>query len=211
MANEFNRLTDSELQVTAKQAHTVIAPDAVAYGVNASQMTALLNASTALESAIEGLTAARDAYLAAQEARDAARATTLDALSNVGSTIYNFASVTNEMIAAAGYAVRQPRTAIVPQYVTAVTVTPSPNGTAVVAWPRGGNRYGVAFQIEWRTEDTDWEFAAATTRTRWTLSGVTPGVTRYFRVIATKSDASAPPSPSAIAYGPGTPSLAMAA
>jgi hypothetical protein len=200
-SNNFASRSDPALLQVANQAYTVINDDPIGYGVQAGQLTALNTARAALDSSIDGLTAARAALAAAIQARDAARLSTIEALGSIGATIYNAPGVTDEMLAAAGYAVHDTtRTPVMPTTVTNLVVVPNSNGTALLKWSRSGNPYGVQFAVQVRTAGGGWEWVSSPTRTRVTLSGVTPGVTRYFRVIAFKGGIYAIPSEPVVAY-----------
>ena len=212
-SNNFQQRSDPALLQVANQAHTTITGDPIGYGIQASQLTALNTAKTTLDTTIDGYTAARAALAAAAEARDAARADTITALSNIGATIYNYSPVTNEMIAAAGYAVRDSSPSIViPTEIANLVAVPNANGSALIKWSRNGNPYSVQFSVEWRTEEGEWQWLASPTRTRVTVAGVTPGVTRYFRVTAIRGDLSSFPSEQVVVYASEPPSvLALAA
>ncbi|HRI43800.1 MAG TPA: fibronectin type III domain-containing protein [Fimbriimonadaceae bacterium] len=212
-SNNFASRSDSALLQVANQAYTTINDDPIGYGVQAGQLTALNGGRTALEASIDGLTAAKAALAAATQARNAARATTLDALGSLGATIYNAPGVTNEMLAAAGYAIHDStKTPVLPVTVSNVVAVPYSNGTVQLKWSRNGNPYGVQFAVEVRTADGEWEWVSSPTRTRITLTGITPGVTRYCRVIAFKNGIYAIPSEPVVVYpSEGEEALAVAA
>lgn len=211
--NNFASRSDPALLQVANQAYTTINDDPIGYAVQSGQLTALDSGRTALQTSIDGVTTAKAALAAAVQAKNAARETTLNALGSIGATIYNAPGVTNEMLAAAGYAIHDStRSPVLPVSVSNVVAVPNSNGTVLLKWSRNGNPYGVQFAVEVRTADGAWEWVSSPTRTRITLTGMTPGVTRYCRVIAFKNGIYAIPSEPVVVYPPeGEEALAIAA
>lgn len=173
------------------------------YQIPAGQLTALSGANTALGAAINAAQEAENAYHAAIAAKETARQNLVSAISAVAGTIYANSALTDAEIAATGLAVHDTTRSPVPVYsVTNATIAAAADGTAILEWDRNGNAYGVLFEVESSTNGTTWTLWTSTKRRRITLSGVTPGVTRWFRVRATTSSSASAWCVPVAAYGP---------
>lgn len=215
VGNNFQKQTPSALKAKAQNAYTVIngASDP-GYGVPNATLTGLNTNQTALGTAIQAVENARAALEAAVQTRDAAYLATAESLSSIGLVIYANPEVTDAMISAAGYAVRDKvPTPVVPVTPNKVVASPSATGTVELKWDRNGGRYGITYQVEGRAEGSStWTVLASTTRQSITLNGFTPGVGYWFRVVPTKNTSSAAPSePVSIYVGTESPSLQIAA
>lgn len=204
MQNPWRRLSDLALSAAATQAHTVINGNILGYGVTPAQMTLLNTNKNALAAASTDLIAKKDAYEAALLTRDNSRVATIGSLANIGGTIYNNSTVTNVMLAAAGYAVYDSSgTTIIPVTPIDLLANPDAEGSVKLSWKRNGNPQGVVFVIEQSPDGEAWSQVFSTTKARVTLSGFTPGVEFWFRVRATKNDIVTLPSVPAGIWAPG--------
>lgn len=201
-SNTFYRLGAESLETFGVSLYSMINGD-TPYDVPVPQQTALNTANGALETAISNAQDAENAYHAAIAAKETARTNLVGAISAVAGTIYANAALSSSEIAATGLAVHDTTRSPVPVYTVADAVLNAfPNGTAILEWNRSGNGYGVLFEVESSTNGTNWTMWTSTKRRRITLSGVTPGVTRWFRIRATSASATSAWSVPVAAYGP---------
>jgi hypothetical protein len=204
MANDYFKLSDPELVDFAANAATAFnaTGDPADYGLTAGQVTALQTAGTALQTKITAAVAAEAAFRAAIQDKLAARET---ALSNVGlcaGLMYATPTVTDTMVAAAGFSPRDTSpTPVIPQQPTDLVATPFATGQAKLAWGRNGNPYGVEFIIEASDNGVSWTQISVTKRKSLTLDGFAPGVTKWFRVKASNRGLTSAASSSAAIYG----------
>lgn len=200
--NTFYRLGAEPLQTFGVALFAQVDGD-TPYEIPAGQLTALSGANTALGTAINAAQEAENAYHAAVAAKETARQSLVSAISAVAGTIYANSALTEAEIAATGLAVHDTTRSPVPVFsVTNTTIAAAADGTALLEWDRNGNAYGVLFEVESSTNGATWTLWTSTKRRRITLSGVTPGVTRWFRVRASTSAAASPWCVPFAAYGP---------
>ncbi|MBS1714759.1 MAG: fibronectin type III domain-containing protein [Armatimonadetes bacterium] len=203
-SNDFQGKSDSSLSQTAHQAATVIQANLAAYGVSLPQITSVTLAVNALDADVTEVTAKTAALKAAYEGKRADRANLINVLSVVGAVIYNNPNVTDEMIAAAGFAVHDTGgTPVVPQQPLDLLAAPFADGSVNLKWKRNGNPTGVSFLVESRGATGGWDFVTSTNKARTTVNGFAPGVTTWFRVTATKNDLTSLPSNEAPIYASG--------
>lgn len=197
-------MSDLQLYTVANQAYTIINANLLAYGCSAGQMTGLNTGKTNLNASITAWETKRAALEAETQTKLAARQATIDALSNVGATIYNNSAVTDTMLANAGYAIYDTtKTPIQPQRVVSVTVSADGSGNAFLKWSRSGNLQGVIFVIEQSADGLEFTPVAMTTKARQTIEGLTVGTPVWFRIRATKNEAWAQSSDSVQLWAPG--------
>lgn len=212
MSNNFYGLSDSALSNQAETTSIAVAADEAGYGISAGDSTSLETRLTQFNTALDTFAIAETAFRAASEAKKTARGLLLSSLSKVANKVYAAELATNEMLAAAGLAVRDPRSVVTPQKVLAFLATPNADGTVKLAWQRNGNKYGVLFVIEFRPDATaDWEQLTTTKRQSLTVSGFDPGVRADFRVIATNIGLSSTPSDIQTIYEDGGAAFMVAA
>lgn len=216
MGNRFNNLTPSQLKEKALNAYTVIegSGDPNAYGVPDATLTELNTNQGLLGTAISLVESTKAAYESALQDREEAFGVTVESLSSIGNVIYNNPEVTDGMIAAAGYAVRDTvRTPVVPVTPTELVAQPFADGTVKLKWNRNGGRYGIVYNIEARADSSSqWLPVLTTTRQREVVEGFAPGVATWFRVVATRNSLTAPASePISIYLGSGSTTLSLAA
>jgi hypothetical protein len=201
-SNQFYKYGADPLHTWSASFYSVV-QNADPYAIPAGNLTALNAANTNLASAITSAQNAENAFHAAIAAKNAAMASVLDAIKPIAKLVYANALLTEAEIAATGLAIHDTQP-------TPVTVGPISNpvvnafadATAVLTWDRNGNPQGVIFEVESSTNGTDWSFWGSTTRRKAELSGVTPGVTRWFRIRAAKSGQASAWSVPVAAYGP---------
>ena len=191
-SNDNQNLTNAELLAKGTQASTVIGAALGAYGTSAAQDAALTLAVAALSAGITDRTAAKAAALAATQDQLFARDAILASLGSIGATIYNNPTVSDDMIATAGFAIHDDvPTPHAPVQPLGLSATPDSFGTVLFEWDGNGNVYPTIYLLEGRASDTDpWTTVSTTTRKRIFVPGFTPGVTYWFRVSASRNGAS---------------------
>ena len=212
--NDFQSKSDAALSAVAHLAFTVINGNLLGYGVSLPTITAVETAADALDADVTDVTAKIAALRAAYEGKSFDRGTLIRSLTTVGNVIYNNQNVTDELIAAAGFAVHDTNgSTVIPQQPLELLADPFANGTVNLKWKRNGNPPGVSFLIESRGATGDWEFVASTSKAKLTVTGFAPGATQWFRVVATKNDLTSLPSNEAPIYasGSGEGALSVAA
>jgi len=103
-------------------------------------------------------------------------------------------------------------TPVVPKTVIGLIATPYANGTVKLKWNRSGNAEVLTFSIEVSDDATTWDYLTAVTKTNIKLTDFAPGVTKYFRIVATRGTLAAVPSETVVIYsGSGGGALSVAA
>lgn len=204
MANNFSGKSAEQLVQIGTGVTTVITGVPNAYGVTQAQITALTTGDTDLNTAINGQASARNAAKAATQTKATKRKAVVTALTAISDTVYPNPLVTDQMLAAIGFAPRpthgSPRIPLIP---TNLVATPVANGTVRLKWDRAGNAPTVVFVIETSPNGTAWSFLRSTTRLSYVAPGFPPGQPAWFRVSATTSTTSSLPSLPVSVYAPG--------
>jgi hypothetical protein len=86
--------------------------------------------------------------------------------------------------------------------VTGLDVVGCDDGVNKLSWNRNGNSSGTMFIVEYRLDGaTSWTFAGAVTKTTFAHDEQTPGVTVWYRIIATRAGTNSAPCAPKPAYG----------
>lgn len=86
--------------------------------------------------------------------------------------------------------------------VTGLDVVGCDDGVNKLSWNRNGNSPGTMFIVEYRLDGaTSWTFAGAVTKTTFAHDEQTPGVTVWYRIIATRAGVNSAPCAPKPAYG----------
>jgi hypothetical protein len=195
MANEYNNMTDAQLQSLATQMDSILATGFASYGLTAPQAAALTAATTGFGGSLANVASKRAALAGAVQGKDANRGTLLENISGICVVIYNDPSVSDEKIADLGLQPRATTRTLHPPYTPqTLLATPYATGNVLLKWSRGQNLYGAVYIVETRSETGDWEQVYSTTRTRITLTGYTPGIPAWFRIKATRNGQTSTPS-----------------
>ena len=196
MGNAFIKKNDGELTALVATAGAVLTGEALGdYGLSAAQVTAMKNGGIALGAGMTAQAAAQAAEKAATRQKAAAKANTVASLNTIAGIVYHKDTVTDEMLAAIGFAPRRastPRPAVATP-VTGLVATPSADGSVRLAWDRGSNAKTTMFLLETSADGASWTILSSTTRVSATLDGYAPGAAAWFRVTATTSTSAARP------------------
>lgn len=187
--SQFRNLSSSALAEVATPMAATITGAPATFGLSPAQATAMTTTSAALTAANLQLIAARNAVLTAHNAQLAAHEAVLGTFTSSLKLSYADPSVSDGTLNSIGLDSRNTtRTPIIPQRPTGLEVVPSADGTVTATWNANGSKYGVIYELQaGSTDSTQWVSVANVTRRRVTLSGFAPGVTRWFRVRATKN------------------------
>ena len=86
--------------------------------------------------------------------------------------------------------------------VTGLDVVGCDDGVNKLSWNRSSNSPGTMFIVEYRLDGvTNWTFAGAVTKTSFAHDEQTPGVTVWYRIIATRAGVNSAPCAPKPAYG----------
>lgn len=159
------------------------------FGLSAPQAASMTNAAEILVDANLGVIAAKNALLTARNAQTEAHQTLISTFNTLLNLSYADPAVSDSTLNSIGLDSRTTtRTPIVPQQPQSLEVVPNADGTVAVSWEAGENKYGVVYELQaGSTDSTEWTTVASVTRRNVVLSGFAPGVTRWFRVRATKN------------------------
>jgi hypothetical protein len=199
--NTFYKMSAEDLEPFATNLADVVAGEK--YEIPAPILASLNTAVTELNAAVDEAEAAKAAFHAANNAKGASRQSLVDNISAVAALVYSNSNLTEAEITATGLAVHDAsRSTVVPVEVTNLVAEAYSNGQALLKFHRGANPYGVTFEVESSTNGTNWSLWTTSQKQRVTLSGVAPGVTRWFRVRAKKGALSSAWTAPVAVYGP---------
>lgn len=199
--NDWYKKTDAQLSAAAHNAATVLNGALLAYGVTAAQANAIETGADTIDASVTDITTKKAGLAAAFDEKAVNRQSTITALNVVAGIIYNNPGVTTAMLLEAGYSPRDTTpTTIIPFPATELLANPFADGSVELKWARNGNPQGVIFNVEVRSEGDTWSQLASTTKAKITVNGFAPGVSKWFRVVATKNDLVALPSNEAPIY-----------
>ncbi len=192
--NHFHTLTQANLVNVGTQFNTAIVATPANYGLSALQAASFTPLLTAYNTAISNYNAAKAAQAAAMQAKVSARAALTALLADFAKVAYAYPGITNEHLADAGLAIYKTPGTVTPQTPTQLLAEPYATGDVDLSWNRNGNPYGVTFAIETKGEAGAWTMVTATDAARHTLTGFTPGVAAWFRVVAINNGVTSTPS-----------------
>ena len=185
--NRFYGRPDRDLDAMAITASEVLGSAPSAYSLTAAQVLSLSNASTAFSEALAENEAAQGAAKAATAFKNEKREALVSVLSELGAIMYRSPSVTDDMLLRAQYAVHDDhKSAPSVDKPLSLLAKPDADGSVKLTWSRNGNKQGTIFNIECKGEEGDWMHLATTTKAKITVTGFTPGITKWFRVRATR-------------------------
>lgn len=197
----FYSLALTALAVAVNATAAVFSSQRETYGLTLEQTEELESAAFKFNTAINDLSAAKQAVRAAAEYQNAARQRLLAALSSCAGTMYINPSITDDLVAAAGFPPHETgRTHHSPHIPLNLEVMPFVNGRVKLKWKKGANRYGAVYVVEARIGDEDWKIITHATRPEVTLSGFEPGQEVWFRVYASRNGQVSVPSQSVVIY-----------
>lgn len=182
--NNLKSLSQAATVAVSTQASTAISAAPTSYGLTPLQATALAALLTAYNTNIAAWDAAEAALRSATQAKALAKASLTSNLADLAKIIYAFPGITDTLIAAAGLAIYATPGTVTPVTPTDLIANPKPTGAVALKWNRSGNPYGVTFAIEAKPEGGTYSVVAVTDASKFTLSGYTPGVATWFRVVA---------------------------
>ena len=212
MSNTFRKKNIPTLVEQIGATLSVVIENPTDYGVNTSECEALGDLKDELIVLYANAEAANQAKLAAYETRNAKWNEVLDSIGDFTKRIYAKPDVDDTLLLKAGLAPRPVSTARPPQRPLNLVANPSATGEVELTWSRNGNAPNAVFVVETKSSTGNWTIVGQYTRTRITVSGFTPGVTKYFRVTATRNNASSLPSNETLIYGSsGSSELSIAA
>ena len=213
MQNDFSKLTDAALVNKGTTTKTAIAGSEASYGLLPGDTTALNSDVVDFNKSITDAENARAAAQSLTQDKDAKRQALLAELTGIAKKVYANPAVTNAMLVEAGFAPRSTtRTPIVPVTPANLVANAFVNGDVKLTWDKAGNKYGVVFQVEAKSETGDWTIVATTTQSKIALTGYAPGTAAWFRVRATKNGIITTGSNEvSIYHSSSTPSLQIAA
>ena len=190
MANTYFRLTDADFSIFLQNFKTVADTNPLNYGWTPAQVAQIESLATAYQDSLAEATKQEAEYRAAVQAKDDARASAENMVSQFGQPLYYNPAVTDADIAALGLEPRAgTRAPVVPQTPINFTATPFEDGRVNFRWGRNGNGYTISFAIEAAPLGTsNWTEVLNTTRSRATGFNFTPGVATMFRVRAFKGE-----------------------
>lgn len=203
--NDFSNKKDSVLQAIGTIAGTTIYADPETYETTQAVDLNLKSSAATFVAYLQAATSAQNAAKQATADKEAARADLLNNLAIVSNVVYAPTSeVTDGLLAAIGFAPKARQRVKRPaQQVAGVAVVPDATGGALVSFPRGDNPKSAIFQIEAsRDSGASWTIVGSTSATKLRLQGFEPGVTTWFRVVATTQTTAAPASAPVAIYGP---------
>lgn len=212
--NNFAKMADPALAIKLKAVSDNVNAAFASYGLTALQSGAWETAADDFATKLAALEDARIAFEAAVEAKEQSRAALLGTTSEATAIIYAFPGITPQLLSAAGLAVyATTNTPKVPSTPGTPTAQPFATGDVLLKWNRGDNAYGITFGIEAKSETGDWSLVASTTATKIRLSGYTPGVGAWFRIVAFHRGVTATPTLPVAIYveGEGSQALTLAA
>lgn len=210
--SQLAKLPDLDLAADATAIAASITASPTTFGLTALQATEMSDIAELFTDSIAAAEAARVAAESAAFDKDEQRDALLSIFSQYLNLMYATPGVTASEIMTLGLEPRSTsRTPVVPVTPLDVLATPFANGTVKINWNRGGNKYGVLFEIECSDADeSNWAVCGTTTKQSITLSGFDPGVPKWFRVRATKNGEYSDYSFNSGIYIP-VPGLALAA
>lgn len=159
------------------------------FGLTAPQAAAMEAAAELFESQLADWDASIVSHEAASLAKNDSRAAALNTFSTFLNLVYATPTVTEATLASIGLSPRSDsRLPLKPQTPQDLLAVPFADGTVKLTWKKGDNKYGIFYQVQTAgADESDWANLQATTRQSMTVSGVTPGEPRWFRVKAYKN------------------------
>jgi hypothetical protein len=211
-SNNFKTLSQTDALAVANQFSAAITANPTTYGLTAANATAFAEDLTKYNNAISASDLANAAAKSATQDKSDAKFDLMDSLASFAKIAYAHPGITSGDLAAAGLAIPATPGATVPQTPTSLVASPSADGDVLLTWNRSGNRYGVSFAVQVRGETGDWSVVAVVTAAKARLSGFTPGVAKWFRVVAVNKGVESTPSLEVSVYHDSAPAeLSLAA
>ncbi|HMS54182.1 MAG TPA: fibronectin type III domain-containing protein [Fimbriimonadaceae bacterium] len=210
--SQLGKLSDLELAADASAMAATISAAPATFGLTAPQAAEMSDIAELFNDSISAAEAARVAAESSSFDKDLNRETLLSIYSQYLNLMYATPSVTASEIMTLGLEPRSTtRTPLVPVTPEDVLATPFANGTVKITWSRGGNKYGVVYEVECSDADeSNWAVCGTTTKQNITLAGFEPGVPKWFPFGATKNGAYSDYSFNSGIYIP-VPGLSLAA
>ncbi len=186
---DIQMLNDAQLADALTAMSATIVANPTILGLTAPQATALENAAELFDSQLQDWNASIVSHKASGQAKNAGRAAALELFSTYLNLVYASPAVTEAALASIGLSPRSDdRSPLKPQTPQDLLAVPYADGTIKLTWKKGGNKYGVFYQVQTAgADESDWTNLQVTTRANMTVSNVTPGEPRWFRVKAYKN------------------------
>ncbi|MBL8059531.1 MAG: fibronectin type III domain-containing protein [Chthonomonas sp.] len=195
MKNNFSSLSDTELVSRIGAFCSVALENPTDYGLNGTEVEALSDANTLLNTNIDNYLAANGAKLAATSAKDSSREDVLTQMSSILKRVYGDPTVTDQDLNKASLAPRPSgptyTTPNVPTNVNAKVVGPN---RIEVKWNKANNIGGTLYSIEVQHGQGAWTLLDTITSTRFFYTVSEAGQPISFRVVAKRGNRTSQPS-----------------
>lgn len=203
----------TQLLAQAQQYATGIDNQGLTVGLTAPEISGFGTTVDTYSTALSSVEAAKASYDAFYEAFMTEKASMVKLMRKYNNRMQASSGITNAKRAEIGLPIpSSSSTPVVPQTVTGLLATPYANGTVRLKWNRSGNAETVTFSIEVSEDSVAWDYLTAVTKTNIRLTDFAPGVTKYFRIVATRGTLQAVPSETVVIYsGSGGGELSIAA
>lgn len=183
MANGFGKLADVDLVVRVRNTFPAIAADPGAFGLDASQVEAIIELGERLDSAVQDANLALADYYSKISSKEAVRTELVRSLGFATQRIYGTETVTDVELAGVGLAPRPEfRRVRHPLPATAVTAHLIGPDTVKIQWHRGHNDSRAIYRIEVKEGNGPWRLLDVVTCTKYVHHDVVPGVQLAYRV-----------------------------
>jgi hypothetical protein len=191
-----------ELSLWLGNASTVANANLAAMGLVTVDVTNLNTAKTNLDTANVNVESTKEAYRAAVVARNVATRTAVATARAFSKKVQGYAPCPANLKMQAGLNVRKtPEKQTPPNDPNKLVATGFDNGTTLLTWLTDSNKRGTVYQIEAQSPgETDFKIIAVTSKSRYELTGQTPGEMVTFRVCAIRSDMMSGYSNTAVVY-----------